>query len=356
MQILARYIAAAFFKNLILTLLGLAGLFFFQNIITQLNDYALNQLLIYSFYDLPKMVVMVAPPAALLATVLTFSALSKTNELVACYSIGISLNQIISIILPIVFVMCCLSLIAQDRILPAFQEKKSLFYWREIKKRQDFFLDIQQDKIWYRSNNLIYHLRSFDPKTERIYGIGVYVFSEGFNLTEFVQAEVANYRAGAWELAKGKSTHFNEKTGFPITDLFKTRILKINESPKDFKMIEREVDRLRIKDLIRFINTNKKSGIDSKTFETKLHARFSLSFIPLIMCLIAVPFSVSRSREGRLGRDLALAFAVTFFYWLAYGISISLGENGTISPILAAWLPTLLFSILAGFLLKRMSR
>ncbi len=354
MQILARYIATAFFKNLVLTLFGLTGLFFFQTYITQTNDFTFAQKLIYNLFDIPSMMVMVSPPAALLATILTFSALSKTNELVACFSIGISLQQMISVLFPIIFVMSCLSLVAQDRILPAFNEKKNLFYWKEIKQRQDFFLDVTQEKIWYRSNNLIYHLRSFDPKKDMILGVGVYVFDEDFELVEQLQAEQAIYNGTAWDLTSGKTTHFDPKTGFPITQTFKNRILKIKESPADFKMIEREVDRLRIKDLIRFIQNNKKSGIDSKVFEVKLHSRFSMSFIPIIMFLLAVPFAVSRSREGRLGKDLFIAFTLSFFYWLCYSITLSLGQNGTIPPLIAAWSPSVIFGFLALILLKRM--
>ena len=355
MQILARYLATTFFKNLMLSFLGLSGLFFFQSVITQMNDYVLSQLIIYSLYDLPRMMVMVAPPATLIATVLTFSTLSRNNELIACHSIGISLMQLLGVLVPIVFVLCCISLVAQDRVLPVFHEKKSLYYWREIKKKQDFFLDVKQDKIWYRSNNLIYNLRTFDPKTDRILGVGVYVFSEQFNLTEFLQAETATYNGKSWDLKQGKSTHFDPETGFPVVESFKNRALTIKESPKDFKVIEKEVDRLRIKELIRFIDRNKKSGIDSKVFEVKLHSRFSLSFIPLIMCLLALPFSVSRTREGRLGKDLTMAMVITFFYWLSYSVCLSLGQNGMVTPILAAWLPSIVFGGLAAILLKRMA-
>lgn len=354
MQILARYIATAFFKNLILVLLGLTGLFFFQTILTQMNDFTPSQKFIYNLYDIPSMMVMVAPPSALLATVITFSSFSKTNELVACYSIGISIRQLMSVIFPIVFVMCCFSLVVQDRILPAFNEKKSYFYWREIKKKQDFFLDVKQEKIWYRSNNLIYHLRNFDAANERIYGVGVYVFDEEFDLVQQIQADQANFVNNHWLLTNGKITHFDDKTGFPMTEPFKEKELAIKENPKDFKMIEKEVDRLRIKDLIRFIQTNKKSGIDSKAFEVKLHSRFSLSFIPIIMFLLAVPFAISRARDGRTGRDLLIAFVITFFYWLGYSVSLSLGTNGTITPLTAAWMPSIIFGFLALILLKRM--
>ena len=116
MQLLARYLGMTFFKNLMLALLGLTGLFFFQNIITQLNEYRFYQMLVYSMYDIPSMMVVVSPPATLIATVLTFSMLSKSNELIAFHSIGISLAQMLGVLLPIVFVVCCLSLVAQDRI------------------------------------------------------------------------------------------------------------------------------------------------------------------------------------------------------------------------------------------------
>jgi lipopolysaccharide export system permease protein len=343
-----------FFKNLMLALLGLSGLFFFQNIVTQLNEYSFRQMFLMSVYDLPRMMVMVAPPATLIATVLTFSGFSRSNELIAFHSIGISLGQMLGVLFPIVFVVCCISLVAQDRVLPAFHEKKSLYYWREIKKKQDFFLDVKQDKIWYRSNNLIYNLRTFDPKKERILGVGVYVFNPEFELKELLQAEEATFNGTNWILSQGKSTRFDPNTGFPVVSPFAKQQLTIRETPKDFKVIEKEVDRLRIKDLIRFIERNKSSGIDSKVFEVKLHSRFSLSFIPIIMCLLALPFSVSRSREGRLGKDLTLAMIITFFYWLSYSICLSMGQNGMVTPILAAWLPSAVFGVLALILMKRM--
>jgi lipopolysaccharide export system permease protein len=356
MQILARYIAEAFFKNLMMSLIGLAGLFFFQSIITQLNDYALNQLLIFSFYDIPKTLVMVSPPAALVATLLTLSNLSKTNELIACYSIGISIEQIVWVILPIVFIMCCASLVVQDRIIPVFAVKQNIFYQREIKKRQDFFLDVKQEKIWYRSGNMIYNLRTFDPKIDQISGIGVYAFTDDFVLKELIQANSATFQGGGWVLTDGKVTRFEEKTGYPIVENFKSRGLNIKETPKEFKEIELEGDRLRIKDLSRFIDINKKSGIDTKNFEVKLYSRFSMSFIPLIMMLIAIPFSISRAREGRLAKDLSFAFALTFFYWLGNSISFSLGQKGTVPPLLSVWLPSMIFGALAIVLLRRMQR
>jgi LPS export ABC transporter permease LptG len=354
MQILARYIAVAYFRNLLLSASGLVVLLFFQSLITQVNDYSLAQRVIMTLYDVPGLWIMVAPPAVLMATILTLSALSKTNELVACYSIGIGIRQVMSVLFPIVFVFSCLSLVLQDRILPAVNEKKSVFYWREIKKRQDFFLDVKQEKIWYRSNRYIYHLQKFDPQQGRILGVGIYEFDDAFNIKEEMHADEAVFKNGTWELRSGRKTVFNPKTGFPESEPFVTRELVIKETPKDFKMIEKEVDRLRIKDLLRFIRSNRESGIDSRGLEVKLHSRFSLSFISIVMFLLAIPFSVSRGREGRMGRDLTIAFAITFFYWLSNSVSMSLGQNGALPPVAAAWSPTVIFGFFALYLLRGM--
>lgn len=354
MQILARYLAASFFRNLVLALIGLSGLFYFQALITQVNDFTMSQRILYQLYDIPATLVMITPPSVLLATVLTLSAFSKTNELIACFSIGISVRQMIGIFFPLVFVLCCFSLVLQDRILPAFSEKKSVFYWKEIKKRQDFYLDVRQEKIWYRSNKMIYNLRNFDAKNDRILGLGVYLFDDQFDLKEQIQAEEARWENSGWMLKQGRATRFDPVSGFPVTEAFNERPLLIKESPADFKMIEREADRLRIKDLIRYIRSNRESGIDSRGFEVKLHSRFSLSVIPIIMFLLAVPFAISRARDGRMGRDLMIAFAITFFYWLGYSVSLSMGQNGMLPPVVAAWLPSVVFGALAITLLRRL--
>ena len=155
-------------------------------------------------------------------------------------------------------------------------------------------------------------------------------------------------------MRNGKNVRFDDPSGYPVTETFKTRELKIKETPKDFKWIEKEVDRLRIKDLIHFIRSNKESGIDSRNLEVKLQSRFSLSFIPIIMFFLAVPFAISRAREGRMGRDLMIAFGITFFYWLSYSIGTSLGQNGALPPVIAVWSPSVIFGLLALFLLKRL--
>ncbi len=99
----------------------------------------------------------------------------------------------------------------------------------------------------------------------------------------------------------------------------------------------------------------KGAGADTKSYEVKYHSRMSMSFIPVVMCFLAVPFSVSSRREGSIAKDLSLCLSITFFYWLFYSVGLSLGTNGVLTPWIAAWLPSGIFVVLAGILIIRKS-
>lgn len=355
MKILARYITTIFIKNYFFSVIGLTALFVFQAILQGILDgsYPIPQIIWHEILGIPAILVQMTPPAILMATVLSLSGMTRTNELVACYSIGVGLRQVMAVILSLVFMVCCVMLVFQDRILPPLYKKKTTFYWREMKKRPDFFLDVQKDKIWYRSNNLIYNLRTFDTSKNRIIGLSVYTFDREFELIQLLEAKEADYTPEGWKLHDGTVTVFSRVDDFPITKQFATRDLLIDETPKDFQEIEKEVEGLRLKELFSYIDRTDQIGADTKTYRVKFHSRISLSFIPLIMCFLAVPFSTRSRREGGLAKDLGICLLVTFFYWLFYSVSLSMGENGALPPPLAAWLPSIIFVGVSVLLLVR---
>lgn len=348
--------ATLFIKNFLLASAGLTTLFVFQGLLGELlaHAYPNEQNIIYSLLNIPQVYIQMVPPSVLLATVLTLSGLSRTNELIACHSIGVGLGRIVTLLLSIVFIISCLVLISEDRVLPPTFKKRRLYYMHEMEKRPDFFLDFKQDKIWYRSQNLIFNLRRFDLVSKTIHGMTVYTFDEAFNLIQVIEAERAQFSdGGGWKLLEGTVTVFSKEDPFPLTNSFKEKKLLITETPKDFQEIEKEVDGLRLKELFRYVERSKAAGADTKAYEVKFHSRISLSFIPIVMCVLGVPFSVRGRREGGAVKDLGVCLAITFFYWLFYSVGLSLGTNGALPPWLAAWLPSTIFAALAVTLIAR---
>lgn len=353
-----RYIALTFIKNLSLAVGGLTFLYVFQSIMGSLldKDFPFRQILVYNLLQLPQIFVQMVPPSALIGTVLTLSSLNRTNELTACYSLGIGLKRIMGLLLTIVLALCGILLFMQDSLLPPVYKKRTTYYWREMKKRTDFHLDIKQNKIWYRSKNLIYNLKAFDTQSQNILGMTVYSFNENFQLERTVEAKSARYTPQGWKLMDGTVTEFSANDPFPVNQKFRELRLQIPETPSDFQEIEKEVDGLRMSELKRYIEQTTQAGLDTKAYLVKFHSRVSMSFIPLVMCILAVPFSVRGRREGGLAKDLGICLAVTFFYWLFYSIGLSLGTNGALPPFFAAWAPTAIFGAIALILVSRQDK
>ncbi len=355
MRTLDRYLAALFTKNFIVASFSMTLLFSFQAFLGDLfeRNYSPDQLLTYHALYIPQVMVQMMPSSVLIATVMTLSGLARTNELVACFSIGFGLRRIMALILSIVVMISCIVLVLQDRILPPMFRKRVQYYWREMQKKPDFFLDIKQDKIWYRSQNLIYNLRRFDPASKTITGMAIYEFDDQFNLKQVINADHASFSSEGWRLIHGNVITFPTDDPFPVTQEFEEKSLQIAETPKDFQEIEKEVDSLRLKELKAYIQRIKKAGVDTKSYEVKFHSKISMSFCPLIMCILGIPFSVRTRREGGAAKDLGLCLGVTFFYWIFFSVGLSLGTNGALPPGLAAWLPSLIFGVLAAVLIAR---
>jgi lipopolysaccharide export system permease protein len=357
MKTLDRYFSAMFAKNFVLSVVALTTLFLFQALLGGLFDRSFDpsQVLFYQLMGTPQIMVQMMPPSVMLATVLTLSELSRSNELIACFSIGVGLQRLVTLLLSLVFIISCLMLVLQDRILPPSHRKRTAYYWKEMRKRPDFYLDVKQDKIWYRSKNLIYNLQRFDARTQTIFGMAVYTFDERFNLIQVVDANRAQHSEAGWKLMDGTVTLFSKEDAFPRTQKFAEKELFIAETPRDFQEIEKEVDGLRLKELWSYIARMKDAGADTKPYEVKLHSRISLSFMPIIMCILGVPFAVRSRRDGGMARDLGLCLGVTFFYWLFFSVGLSLGTNGVLPPLLSAWLPSIIFGALAAVLITRKS-
>jgi lipopolysaccharide export system permease protein len=109
-------------------------------------------------------------------------------------------------------------------------------------------------------------------------------------------------------------------------------------------------------DLIRFIERERKRGnANINVYLVVLYKKYSIPVSAFILTIIAVAVS-SMKRRGGMGMNLAvgilLAFAFVFFDKI-FGV---LAEKSSIPPIIAVWIPNLVFGILAIFLLRNAKR
>lgn len=83
-------------------------------------------------------------------------------------------------------------------------------------------------------------------------------------------------------------------------------------------------------------------------YEVEYHKRIAMSFSSFILTIIGLSLS-SRKRKGGMGMYLGIGLALSFGYIMLQTVSSTFAINADTPPILAAWIPNIIFAIIAFF-------
>ncbi len=284
----------------------------------------------YQMYGLPVWSYQMFPFICLFGTVLALSYLNKENEIIAAFSLGVSIKRIERSIVFLVFLFSVLVFFSYNYLGHFFEQKRRYIYYVQIKNQPQLYATAKRGRIWYRSKDTLFSVQSIDRENVSLHGLTMYKFDPHWGLSQIITANRVNVEGGVWHLFKGQIQHI-EKT----SEIFENTVIQMPEGSIDFSIRRNVTGTLPLKELGTFIEKNKNSGIDTTRYEVNYHARLGFAFTPLIMVLLGVPFSLRFSQD--VLRGFALSFLFAILYWLAYRSGLILGKNGYISPFLAAW-------------------
>ncbi|MEM0961806.1 MAG: LptF/LptG family permease [Bacteroidota bacterium] len=126
--------------------------------------------------------------------------------------------------------------------------------------------------------------------------------------------------------------------------------------PRDLAQSERDVERMTVSDASAYVESLERAGVTERGRPlVAYHAKWAYPFANLILVLIAVPLA-SRRRRGGQAVQLALGLGVAFLYLSLQKTIEPLGYVQTIPPAVAAWLPHIVFGLVAIALLARADR
>jgi lipopolysaccharide export system permease protein len=123
-------------------------------------------------------------------------------------------------------------------------------------------------------------------------------------------------------------------------------------TPKDFAREPDFVGTMTYHELNDYISLLRLQGSDElKLYLIEKQRRFSNSFAIFILTLIGVSLSSQKIRGG-IGMQIGVGLALSFSYILFMQFASQFSLKGNLDPMLALWIPNLLYSFIAIFLYR----
>jgi len=358
MSIFSKYLSREFFKLLSYCLFALIAIYVMVHFFGKVDDFIEAKvpkgvILAYFSYLLPFITVQMLPPAALIAVIISFSAMKKNNEIMALKACGINMLEFLR---PMFFLALLLSVglfLFSELVMP-YSSSRANAIWREYVDKKDSSATFGIDHIWYKAHKAIYWINRFDRKQKVMYRPTFYFFDKSFRVLKRIDGQRAVWKDNAWEVRNGITLTATGEGGYRLVR-FKRLSLKLPEGPRSFSKEERQPEEMGYWQLKRFARKVGREGYDASRYLVDLNIKLSFPFIVFVMVLIGAPIALGRNRGGT---PVAIAKGVVacFFFLVLLGVSRSLGLAGVLPPVLSAWLADGVFFFLGSYFVLKLDR
>ncbi|MBN2274504.1 MAG: LptF/LptG family permease [Bacteroidales bacterium] len=284
-----------------------------------------------------------------IAVIYFTSRMAYNTEFIAILSNGVSFNRILYPYFIAASIITIFSFTLNNFIIPHASAKKLAF-----------------EEQYYHRSPRVFNERNIHKQIRP----GIYIYLENFNtynnsgrkfsMEKFENGELVS-KLLSREIRWDSTTRKWRIRDYLIRDYQGEKQIitsgrsidtTLNITPEEFRRRENAVEAMNLPELNRFIKTQRMQGapnLDELLIEK--HKRFSFPFSTFILTLIGVSVS-SRKVKGGIGMQIGIGLLISFSYILFLQFSAQFAISGAFSPFIAAWIPNVLFAIIAIFLYR----
>lgn len=174
-------------------------------------------------------------------------------------------------------------------------------------------------------------------------GATAYVYDRAGSFEHRIEAPGAKLFPGLWEFLQARLTAPGEEASGPMTYLLATEL-----SPDEVLKGTIDADSVPIWDLQEARATAERAGLNGDRYALRLQTLLARPLLFAAMVLIAAAFSLRFFRFGGIERMVFGGAGAGFMLYAAAKFVSDLGGAGLLNPVLAAWSPAAVASLL-GF-------
>ncbi len=305
-----------------------------------LFDYFLN--------FLPYFANQFSPLFTFIAVIFFTSKLAGNSEIIAMMSSGMSFRRLMRPYMISAAVIALATYILSAYIIPPANVKRIDYTNTYVRnKRVEYGANIQ---LQVEKGEIAYMSR-YDNKNKTGYKFSL----ESFKDKKLISRLTAN------------TIHYDTLHRWQIRD-YMIRTLEGNREiitrgrrldtiiamePRDFLISKNDQEMMTSPALSEYISRQKERGVANiKNFEIEYHKRFAMTAAAFILTIIGMSLS-SRKVKGGMGLNIGIGLVLSFSYILFMTVTSSFAVSGLTSPMLAMWIPNILYSIIAVIVWRR---
>lgn len=202
------------------------------------------------------------------------------------------------------------------------------------------------------------YIQHYDDRYKRGYGFSLDKF-EGKKLVSHMTAMEIQYDTIADAKYHWKATNGKTRTLVGLRERIVTGDVKdtvILMEPTDLVYSKGQQETFTSPELLDYISKQTSRGSGNVVqYEVEFHKRIAMSFSSFILTIIGLSLS-ARKRKGGMGLYLGIGLGLSFGYIMLQTVSSTFAINAGTPPVLAAWIPNLIFAFIAYFCYRHAPR
>jgi lipopolysaccharide export system permease protein len=359
LKVIDRYLLREFSKILLFALLGATFLSILVDLIEKIDTFidkeaAFSDVLLYYLHHAPYIAILTFPAAMLIASIFTIGQCNRWNELVAMKASGISLYRVLAPIFLFSALISVVVLVVGEAVLPVTNDRKRAIYDHRILKKSERRERPAAIRFQGR-RGVLYAIQKYHPAEERMDDVTLVKKDRAGHLVYRIDASRGEWTGEEWVLRNGYLRRFSP-AGEEITVGFSSlRSRDIEERPEDFSREPRRPEDMGYSELSRYIDRQRRGGGSTREDEVYLRLKLAFPFANLIIVLFGAPLATI-SKKGGSAANFGVSLLIFILFWGFIHISRALGESGTLSPVLSAWLANIVFGLSGLVILLRVRK
>jgi len=310
------------------------------------------QAIVFNYYPnfIPYFATLFAPLFVFIAVIFFTSRMAVNTEIIAILNSGMSFRRMMwpyflsaLVIGLIIFYLTNFIIPHSNLIRLDFEDK----YYRS-KGRRSNVENIHRQVF----KNVYVYIESYSPIYLRGRNFTIEKFDDSGRLVSKLYAPTVT-----WDTASRKWTALNYiqreiNDGNEMITKGTTIDTTLTISPGDFSKDPSIVNTMTYKELNNYIDLLQLQGSEElKVFLIEKYRRYASPFTVFILTLIGVSLSSKKIRGG-IGMNIGIGLALSFSYILFQQFASQFSLKGNLSPMLAMWIPNIIYLVIALVLYK----